>query len=65
MHPPINDNESEALLQVRGKAVRKQCGVLAINETVVNLPCFYKKLLPFYTYIYVKRLLVVVYQPQL
>ena len=40
MHPNAPDNE--AMTEVRGKAMQKQYGVFAIDETVPNLACFYK-----------------------
>ena len=38
--------------EVRGKAIHKQCGLLAIDETVPNLACFYKKPVQFYAQSY-------------
>ena len=43
MHLPAPDNE--AMSEVRGKAIHKQYTVLALDETIPNLACFYKKLL--------------------
>ena len=46
MHPTAPDNE--AMSEVRGKAIHKKYSVLAIDEAVPNLTCFYKKLLQLY-----------------